>query len=408
MVRTGPLQAGAAKVDVTPEDLTGLTNLWRTPFEGVHDRIHLRALVVDNGIDTAAIVASDLLEYGDTTDVRERVEKKTGIPADHIIITASHAHNTPRVGTTSPGASAYQGGPATLEYTRVVYDQIVDVVRQAKAAMQPAQVGIGAGQADVNTNRDEFTAEGWKLGVNPNGPSDKTVWVVKFETMSGDPIAILMNYAVHAVVLGPENTLVTGDLPGAAERYVEGYYDDKVVALWTIGAAGDQNPKYMSWDTTYTQQDREPGYPLMDALGQIVGEEVVRVASRIDRMTPMARIAAEGRVISCPAAPPRRRPGGHGAPQVDSLGIYLGLVMINHIAITSVSGEVATNLYYHLRKDSPFTNTIMITMANDRVGYIVEDAAYETPTFEALGTPLQPGTAEKAIVHGLVDMMGKH
>ena len=86
--------------------------------------------------------------------------------------------------------------------------------------------------------------------------------------------------------------------------------------------------------------------------------------------------------------------------------IYLrALMLINHIAITSVSGEVATNIYYHLKKDSPFTNTMMITMANDRIGYIVEDAAYETPTFEAMGTPLKPGTAEKAIVHGLVDLM---
>jgi neutral ceramidase len=408
MMHRSQLFAGAAKVDVTPQDLSGLTNLWRTPFEGAHDRIYLRALVVDNGTDSAAIVASDLLEYGDTTDIRERLEKETGIPADHIIITASHAHNTPRVGTTSPGATAYQGGPATLEYTKVVYDQIVAVVGQAKAALQPARVGIGTGRADINTNRDEYTADSWLLGFNPNAPSDKTVWVVKFETMSGDPIAILMNYAVHAVVLGPENTLVTGDLPGAAERYVEGYYGDKVVALWTIGAAGDQNPKYMSWDTTYSQKDREPGYPLMDALGQIIGEEVVYVSERIERMTPMARIAAEGQVISCPAATPKRQHGPKPAKSVESLNIYLGLIMINHIAITSVSGEVATNIYYHLRKDSPFTNTLMITMANDRIGYIVEDAAYDTPTFEAMGTPLQPGTAERAIVHGLVDMMGRY
>jgi hypothetical protein len=40
------------------------------------------------------------------------------------------------------------------------------------------------------------------------------------------------------------------------------------------------------WDTTYSQKDREPGYPLMNALGQIVGEEVVRAAGQIDRMTP--------------------------------------------------------------------------------------------------------------------------
>jgi len=93
--------------------------------------------------------------------------------------------------------------------------------------------------------------------------------------------------------------------------------------------------------------------------------------------------------------------------RAQSRNIYLGLIMINHIAITSVSGEVATNIYYHLRKDSPFTNTIMITMANDRIGYIIEDAGHETPTFEAVGTPLKPG-AEKAIVHNLVDMMSKY
>lgn len=134
-----------------------------------------------------------------------------------------------------------------------------------------------------------------------------------------------------------------------------------------------------------------------------MGEEVVYVAERIERMTPMARIAAEGQVITCPASSPKRHHGPKPANPVESLNIYLGLIMINHIAITSVSGEVATNIYYHLKNDSPFTNTLMITMANDRIGYIVEDAGHETPTFEAEGTPLKPG-AERAIVHGLVDM----
>jgi len=403
-----PLCAGAAKVDITPQELAGLTNLWKRPFEGVHDPIFLRALVVDNGANIAAIVAADLLEFGDTMAVRKRIAQEIGIPADHVIITACHDHNAPRAGKVTPGATAQVGGPATAAYTEKVYDQVIDVVRQAKAALQPVRVGIGTGAADVNTNRDEFTTQGWKLGTNPDGPSDKTVWVVKFETMTGEPIAILMNYAVHAVVLGPDNSLVTGDIAGAAERYVERYYKDKVVALWTIGAAGDQNPKYMSWDTTYDQRDREPGYPLMDALGQILGEEVVRVAGRIDRMTPVARIEAEERVISCPAKLQTRQSGGMNIQQADSLSIHLGLVLINHIAITSVSGEVTTNIYRHLRRDSPFTNTIMITMANDRIGYIVDDAAYDTPTFEATRTPLLSGCAETAIVHGLIEMMSQY
>ena len=94
--------------------------------------------------------------------------------------------------------------------------------------------------------------------------------------------------------------------------------------------------------------------------------------------------------------------------QVDSIQLLLGLVLINHIAITSVSGEVVTNIYRHLRNDSPFTNTLMITMANDRIGYVIDDAGYDTPTFAARSTPIQRGHAEAAIVNGLAEMMGRY
>lgn len=219
-----------------------------------------------------------------------------------------------------------------------------------------------------------------------------------------------MNYAVHSVVLGPDNTLITGDLAGAAGRYVEQYYDNKVVALWTIGAAGDQNPKYMSHDKNYSEEDMAHDYRLMDTFGQILGEEVLQVASRIERMASEVRIEAEERVVSCPARiPPRdsKRPGIE-VQQVDSLTIRLGLLMLNHIVLTWVSGEVATNIYWHLQKESPFSNTIMITMVNDRVGYIVDDAAYDTPTFQSTASPLQRGHAEPAIVNGLVEMMSQY
>lgn len=403
----GDLRVGAAKVDITPTDLAGLTNLWRQPFEGVHDNIYLRALVLDNGAAKAAIVAADLVEFGDTTVIRQRIAKDRGIPVDHIIITASHDHNAPRAGKVTPGATAQVGGPATDAYTDTVYDKILEAVRKAESALQPARVGIGTGRADVNINRDEFTPRGWILGNNPDRPSDKTVWVVKFETPAGEPIALLMNYAVHAVVLGPQNKLVTGDISGAAERFVEQYYKDKVVALWTIGPAGDQNPKYMAWGEQ-GNKDRESGYPLMDALGQIVGEEVVRVAGHINNMTPVARIAGSEMIVTCPAKPPVRQREGSSTQRAPSLNIHLGLLMINNIALTGVSGEVVTNIYWHLRKASPLTNTIMITMANDRVGYIADDAAYDTPIFEVNGTPLTRGCAEGAIVNGLVDMIARN
>jgi neutral ceramidase len=404
----GPLLAGAAKVDITPQDLTGLTNLWGRPFEGVHDRIYVRALVVDNGINNAAIVGADLVEFGDTIELRKRIEQEIGVPVEHIIITASHDHNAPRVGSITPGATAQKGGPATEKYTRIVYECIVDVVRRAKEALQPAQVGIGRGTVDVNTNRDVFTAEGWKMGSNPDGPSDKTVWVMRFDSFAGEPLALLINYAVHSVFMGPENRLVTGELAGVVERHVERSYQDEVVAVWTMGPAGDQNPKHL--DHGPDKRENEADYQVMDALGKILGEEVLQVASRIEHMNSVVRIDADERVVSCPARiPPRdaNRPGME-VQQVDSLDIRLGLLLIGHIALTWVSGEVVTRIYWHLQQESPFSNTIMITIANDRVGYIVDDASYHTPTFESTASPLHPGHAESAIVNGLVEMMSQY
>jgi neutral ceramidase len=129
-------------------------------------------------------------------------------------------------------------------------------------------------------------------------------------------------------------------------------------------------------------------------------------------MSAEARIEAEERVVSVPA----KIPDSGGAFQhddmhvesVESLQINLGLLLINHIAITTVSGEVVTNIHWRLRRESPFTNTIMVTMANDRIGNIVDDAAYDTPTFEVTSTPIQRGFAETAIVNGLVEMMSQY
>jgi neutral ceramidase len=83
------------------------------------------------------------------------------------------------------------------------------------------------------------------------------------------------------------------------------------------------------------------------------------------------------------------------------LDLHLGLIRINQIAIASVSGEVATNIHQHLKKVSPFANTMMVTLANDRVGYIPDDANWDRMSNAAFVR----GCAEKAIVDNLLEMM---
>jgi neutral ceramidase len=415
------LRVGAAKVDITPKDLSGLVSVWAEPFTGVHDPIFARAVVISDGVDSAAVISLDLVEFGDTRILRQRIQHELAIPADHIIISATHDHNSPRGGPITPGTSSAQGRPySPPAYMQFLDDAIRQATKKAQAALQPARIGVGSGESDINVNRAGFDGKRWGA-IDPDGPSDKTVWVVKFETPSGDPIALLINYAVHSVVAGPGNSLITGDLAGAAERFVERNFDDKVVALWTMGPAGDQNPKInMSVTSQGVNKDpvrnRAEAYEVMDAEGLIVGAEVIQTASRIQRVTSAARIKAGESIFSCAATPDKPRPAGANAamtnpnfkeniPRPATMNIHLNLIQIDQIAITGVSGEVYTRIYWRLKKESPLADMFMVTMSNDRIGYIGDDAAYDGP----IGNPaVLRGCAEDGIVNGLVNLMSQN
>jgi neutral ceramidase len=416
----GALRVGAAKIDITPKDLTNLNPIGGTTFAGVHDPIYARALLLESGKNSAAIVALDLIETGDTSEVRRRIGKELGIPADHIMITASHDHSAPRLGDVTPGALAHGGGRESAAYTRMVNDDIVQALRTAKASLQPASFGLRTGSADVNVNRDQYTTKGWQMGIDPDRPSTKTLWVMKFENTSGEPIAVLFNYAVHSTATLGGN-FVSGDIAGAAERYVEQHYGDKTVALWTLGPAGDQNPRFAAFSlrgpsppgtpppsARESEELRRAGFEAMDAQGFMVGAEAVRVAKLIQSTATSVRLEADERVFSCPVKQGVNVMADMKQEQVATVPIRLGLIMLNQVALVSVSGEVVTNIYSHLRKSSPLNDTILITLANDRIGYIVDDAAYDTPIFEVNGTPAARGCAENGIVDGLVAMVHNH
>lgn len=416
-----PLRVGVAKVDITPSDLKDL-NAWGGSFTAVHDPIFVRVLVLDNGVNVAAVVTLDIVETGDTTPLRRHIESKVGIPADHVMITSSHAHSAPRLGSVTPGGLAHGASSATEAYTSAVYDKIVAGLKQARASAQPARFGLGTGYCDINVYRSGYTPQGWQ-GVDHNGPSDNTVWVLKFETLSGEPIALLFDYAVHsAVALGTGE--LSGDLAGAAERYVEARYDNKIVALYSMGPAGDQNPVIMppvkgvgSNEASASTKSGPPMqlnidppvvYDAVNSMGTVLGAEVVRAANLIEKMTSLVRIEADERVVPCPVRKGINQEGLEKQADVSSIDLHLSLILINNVALTGVSGEVATNIYWHLKKESPLTNTIMLTLCNDRVGYIVEDAAYDTPSHQTNGTPIARGYAENGIVNGLVEMIDRY
>jgi len=411
-------KAGAAKVDITPTQLP--KNL-----DGILDHIYARAIVIDNGVTKAALVSADTGMLGEQLwqTVSQKVEKELGIPAQNLIMNPTHTH------------SAF-GGTA---------DQIFSAIKAAKEKLQPARIGYGTGVSYINVNRniiDRKTNKWWE-GPNYDGPSDKTVAVIKFETANGDPIAVYLNYACHAVVTG-NTDLLSGDYPGATSRYIEDSFNDKIVAVFSTGAQGDQNPIYFQQtfdlrdirikDYAKRGEDISNAMPpggqglnkkdpevkrLLDqqkqmiiTMGQMLGEEVKRVMREMDtvRMAAGGKIVAAQKMINFPG----RNRIGQGRAGVEAtyqdgpdVQLRLSLLMIDDIAIGGSNAEIFNMIAQRFKKESPVGRSIFVSMANGsgNSGYIPNDAAFGYQTFEVLSSRCKPGYAESAIVNGLLDLI---
>lgn len=415
----GSLRAGAAKVDITPpKEMFPLTG--GQTYGSVHDPLYARALVLDNGADKVALISVDLSQLPNGDELIQAVTKELGIPPAHLIMSATHDHNTP---TNAAPRDARWESP----YFAIMKQGIIDAARQANAHLQPARIGFGKGKAYVNTNRDEKIGDSYHMGYAPEGPSDKTVAVVAVTAPSGEPIAVYANYAVHGVVMYRSRTLdghvqITGDLPGATSNYVEDRLKN-VVALWTSGAAGDQNPLFAS---TYNQDapdvvDEGPaGWAILDVQARRLGEEIVRVTKAVQNTSDRVVLWGATTSVTCPgqqrAEPPQPGApmGGYRAPtkvkMVDgeAVSIPLSLLMINDIAVAGVSGEVFTEIGEHLKRDSIFDRTMMVTLLPNGIGYIPTDRAYLLPSEKALTNRIKPGCAEPAMINAFRGMMHRY
>ena len=421
--QSAPIKAGAAKINITPEK-DELPSNWL----GILDSIYSRAIVVDNGITSAALITVDIGGIPEPIwkNFTQRVEKELGIPVVNIMLTATHSHSVP-----------FNFGGEKLE------QKLFASVKAAKANLQPAQIGYGRGVSYINVNRNIIDPKNrrWWEGPNYDGPSDKTVAVMTFESLDGTPIAVYYNYAMHAVTVG-QLDLISGDAPGATSRYIEDSFDNKIVAVWSEGACGDQNPLYFqqTYDLReirikdYAKRGEDisnampPGGVGLDrenptvarlmnqqkqmilSMGQFLGEEVMHVMREIERTESKAKIIGVQKIVTCPG---RKRTNtgraGYAGIYEDAapIDIRLGLLVIDDIAISSVNAEVFNPIAQRLIKESPFARTMMATITNgfSKSGYIPNDAAFGTYTFEVVSSNLKPGFAENAIVNGILDMM---
>jgi len=241
-VNMAELKAGVGRSKITPKIGAELIGYVNRPSTGVHDDIHVRALVLDDGKTALALVSVELLWLQDSliADIREAVAESCDLKPEQIFIWTTHTHS----------------GPAPHhadDWTTPLHELIADAVVEAYEARQPAKLGVGFGQLyGYSINRR------WL-----NRPIDPSVAVIRVDSADGKRLAVVGNYACHAVVMGYDSLLISGDWPGYSSRHLETFLGNGAVALFGQGGAGDINPL-----TETLRQQLNAGHPV-EAIGEL-------------------------------------------------------------------------------------------------------------------------------------------
>jgi len=399
------LRAGAAQVDITPGPgiwLSGYSARTQ-PAAGTHDPLFARALFLESGRTRVALAVSDIIGLDDdlVRRIRDGVSRAVDLHPSHMMLAATHTHSGPSVRCLHRMAPT---DPQVIE--RVAQGMIEAIVAAAKSA-RGASIGAAAATGSIGVNRRQRAADGRiELGVNPAGPVDRQVGVLRVEGEHG-PICVMLNHACHGVVLGPNNLLYSADWPGAAARYVA-HAMGTGVAMVTNGACGDINPvERGDFDAVERQGEAiaRIGLGILDHI-QISSQVEIEAASRPVVLPTRALGADEAarELDHCQADLERARQSGNagairaceimlpwaqemaqlaaaGAPPQPVTSEIQAIVM-DDIALLGLPGEVFVEIGMNIAAASPFRHTFMIGYANRSVGYLPTRQAFDEGGYE--------------------------
>lgn len=376
-------------------------------YVGERDRLYARAAVLAAGPSRVAIVVIDLtaVPADMVREFQETVGRTAGVAPAQVLICASHTFSAPHLSS--------EDEPGAVRFRRSVIDAVARAASQAGNEMRPARLGFARGMSRVNVNRDVHTAAGWWLGADDRGATDHSVAVIRIEDEAGKPIAILANYAVQSSVMN-ESTLssggilVTDDLAGAAVRHAEEQYGSGTVAMFLVGAAGDQAPyltanRYtLDKDGNWGRSDlREAGHVLVDLLGERLGSEIVR-ASEEAVCTAFAgglRVTSASVEVGTqqpPASFRDLRPvHGYDYRQGGTESVPVFALGIGDIALVGVQAELSSTTGLDIKARSQFGQTVVLTMVNGGAKYMADAASYDKITYAAMNSRYARGTAER-------------
>ncbi|MGB2862500.1 MAG: neutral/alkaline non-lysosomal ceramidase N-terminal domain-containing protein [Sedimentisphaerales bacterium] len=422
------LKGGCAKVNITPPVGAWLSGYGGRdkPSDGIVDELYARALVLDNGSNSVAIISVDLLwvPLQMTNRVRGILKDKIGIPEQNILICATHTHFGPKIYTETKIGPEVSDNTVDSSYVQILVKKITDSAFLAHKRMENVKIGAVKGDIpEIVYNRRPTRADGSvqttfslplevtatrKIQRSPDGsvsvtftfptegpaltfgPVDPEAWVLRVENAEGQIIGSVVNFACHAVsgsVFADWFYSISADYPGETMRVVEQL--EGGVCLFTSGTAGDIVP---------LRRGRKPRYEIGRALaGEAIRRlQFVQTSGDID-MTAMTREVTLP--IRQDLSPNRIIAADKGKTHLTT---EIQVIRLGDIYILGLPGEVLVEVGLDIKKKAGFRNLIIAAVSNDTIGYVCHSQAYEQGGYEAdSGTNLAKGAGEIIVTHAL-------
>lgn len=371
------LSAAAVKVDITPDQTEGVMVTGHPRMvQGLRDPLRAGVLVLDDGTTKAAIVTLDVIGAWEplVRETRIRIEKQAGVPQENIMVNASHNHSGPD----------YAANP---EWGAAVIDKLAAAAEQAVSQLTPVTMGYDEDQISFSINRRKVIDGRAVVRLNPEGPNDPRVKVLRFDDgKSLTPKAVLMHAVCHPCFFtwGDKGSqpwpngypLMSADFPGEAQSFVEMVYGQKTSVLFLQGCAGDIRPNL-------------PGYPYRCAdeadiqwAGRDLGGATVRALARsvtrekLRERETFYQIKTASSIVSLP--------GKTGRVEAE-----LSAMKIGPYLLLTMPGEPMVEFGFKLEQAiADRAIPIILGYTNGNIGYIATSDAYTVGGYEPTRSPL--------------------
>ncbi len=414
------LRAGYAKTDITPSEPVKMAgyDMRGAPSDGVHpgEKLYLRALVLDDGRTRVAFIEADVISMKGHDTWRKKVAEATGIPFGNILLGDAHNHSAP-----SPN-------PETkTNWVRQFGEALPVTVKQAISRLEPVKIAAGSGRSRIAMNRRVVRAAAYdstltfdenarsqsfgkykvdkpvtihepagvmRLGANPAGSIDDEVQVVRLDTASGKPLAVMVHYACHGTSLGGRNSKIAGEWMGRMQKYLEDQFPG-TGAMFIQGAAGDINPRVVGG---------LDGAPDDIHVTWALGEEIGREAARVYRTLTPETVAASIRIETKDMQLPRTYRELFDNFEKTTVKVPVTAVRIGDLMWVTFPGELFHAIGQRLKAACPATHAHFMGYTNGYVGYLPEQKAFAEGGYEPSVSHFDP-IAEHVFMREVSDLL---